>query len=74
MGRKDRERFQQMQEQNPDYGGFRGINTVTARVAPPTTETVICSVCNRKRNVPSDSIPEDVSTYVCLRCQNESGR
>jgi hypothetical protein len=73
LGRKDRERFQQMQEQNPDYVGFRGINTVNVRVAPPTTETVICSVCNRKRNVPSDSIPKDVSTYVCLRCQNESG-
>ena len=73
MGRKDRERFLQLREENPDYVGFRGGNTVITRVAPPTTETVVCSVCNRKRNVASDSLPEDISAYVCLRCQDESG-
>ena len=71
MGRKDRERFLQLQEQNPDYVGFRGSNTVVTRVAPPTTETVVCSVCQRKRNVATDSLPEDISTYVCLRCQDD---
>ena len=74
MGRKDRERFLQMREANSDYVGFRGADTtVVARAAPVTTETVVCSVCNRKRNVPTDSLPEDVSTYVCLRCQDEIG-
>jgi hypothetical protein len=29
-------------------------------------------VCNRKRNVDSDSLPEDVSTFVCLRCQEDA--
>ena len=69
MGRKDRERFLQIQEANPDYVGFRGADTVVARAASPATETVVCSVCNRKRNVPSDTIPEDRDSYVCTRCQ-----
>ncbi len=73
MGRKDRERFLQIQEANPDYVGFRGADTVVARAASPATETVVCSVCNRKRNVATDSLPEDVSTYVCLSCQDDSG-
>ncbi len=71
MGRKDRERFLQLRGANPDYVGFRGNNTVITRVAPPTTETVVCSVCNRRRNVATDSLPEDVSTYVCLRCRDD---
>ncbi len=70
MGRKDRERFQRLRDGNPDYVGYRGLDTVTDTQAPsPAMETVVCSVCNRRRNVASDSLPEDVSTYVCLRCQ-----
>ncbi len=72
MGRKDRERFLQLQKENPDYVGFRGNNTVVTRTPPPTTETVVCSVCQRKRNVASDSLPEDVSSYVCLQCQEDA--
>jgi hypothetical protein len=73
LGRKDRERFQRLQEGNPDYVGYRGLDTVTITQAPsPHTETVICSVCNRKRNVASDSLPEDVSAFVCLRCQGDA--
>ena len=53
MGRKDRERFLRLREANPDYQGFRG--TATVEVAPPppppATESVTCSVCNRRRNV-----------------------
>jgi hypothetical protein len=73
LGRKDRERFQRLRDMNPDYVGYRGVSTVTTRAASPTTETVVCSVCSRRRNVASDSLPEDVSTYVCLRCQDVSG-
>ena len=73
MGRKDRERFLHLQEENPDYLGYRGADTLITRAATPATETVVCSVCNRKRNVAADSLPEDVSTYVCLRCQADSG-
>ena len=71
MGRKDRERFLKLQGADSDYVGFRGKDTVVIpRAAPVTTETVVCSVCQRKRNVASDSIPEDRSSYVCLQCQD----
>jgi len=71
MGRKDRERFLRIKEANPGYQGFRGAATVTAPPPPPApvTESVTCSVCGRRRNVNVDSIPEDRSAYVCLRCQ-----
>jgi len=70
--RKDRERFQRMKEQNPEYTGFRGVDTVFAAPAPPPVlESVVCSVCNRRRNVPIDTLPEDRSSFVCLRCQGE---
>ncbi len=71
MGRKDKERFQRLSESNPGYIGYRGPDTLTvpARSSGAETETVICAVCQRKRNVASDSLPEDVSTFVCLRCQ-----
>ena len=73
MGRKDRERFQRLREGNPDYVGYRGSDTVTVTEALSSqTETVVCSVCNRKRNVASDSLPEDISTFVCLRCQEDA--
>ncbi len=73
MGRKDRERFLRLKDGNPDYVGYRGLDTVTNAQAPsPQTETVVCSVCNRKRNVASDSLPEDVSAFVCLRCQEDA--
>ncbi len=65
---KDQERFRRLKEQNPDYAGFRGANTVTAREAP-ALESVECSVCHRRRNVPADSLPADRNDYVCLRCQ-----
>ncbi len=72
MGRKDRERFQRLRDGNSDYVGYRGTETVTVQAPLPETETVVCSVCNRKRNVGSDSLPEDVSTFVCLRCQEDA--
>lgn len=72
MGRKDRERFQRLRDGNPDYVGYRGSDTVIDQTPPPETkmETVVCSVCSRKRNVASDSLPEDLSTFVCLSCQS----
>ena len=73
MGRKDRERFLRLKEANPDYQGFRGSDTVVAALAPPqpATESVTCSSCGRRRNVNVDTLPEDRSTFVCLRCQEE---
>lgn len=73
MGRKDRDRFMRLKEANPDYQGFRGAATVTlpARPPQPATEPVTCSVCDRRRNVSVDSLPEDRGSYVCLRCQEQ---
>ena len=69
--KKDLERFQRLKAQNPDYVGFRGVNT-----APPTPpevlEPVVCSVCNRRRNVAVSNLPDDRSTFVCLRCQDQA--
>ena len=70
MGRKDRELYLRLKGENPGYLGFRGLDTVTTRAAP-VMETVVCSSCNRRRNVASDSLPDDRSTYVCLRCQED---
>jgi len=72
LGRKDRERFQRLRDSNPEYVGYRGKETAKVQAPLSETETVVCSVCNRKRNVDSDSLPEDVSTFVCLRCQEDT--
>ena len=68
--RKDQERYIRLKEQNPDYVGFRGANTTSARPAA-ALETVVCSVCQRRRNVPIDTIPADRNSFVCLSCQEE---
>ena len=66
--RKDRERYQERKQRNPDYTGFRGSDTVIEK-PPAPVESVVCSSCGRKRNVPQDTIPADRDSYVCLRCQ-----
>lgn len=73
MGRKDRERFMRLKEANPGYQGFRGAATATVAPPPPApaTESVTCSVCNRRRNVNIENLPEDRGAYVCLRCQEQ---
>jgi len=49
------------------------IDTVTATEAlSRQMETVACSVCKRRRNVANDSLPRDISTFVCLRCQEDA--
>jgi hypothetical protein len=79
VGRKDRERFQRLQEGNPDYVGYRGSDTVIGQAPSQETETVtvVRSVCNRKRNVasaasPKTSAPSCVS--VVRRAPPESHR
>ncbi|HIN05553.1 MAG TPA: hypothetical protein EYM65_04845 [Dehalococcoidia bacterium] len=67
--RKDMERFLSRKQQNQDYVGFRGAGIVAATPVPVALESVVCSVCNRKRNVEIDSLPEDRSTFVCKTCQ-----
>ncbi len=68
--RKDQERFQRLKAQNPDYVGFRGVDTAPPRPVE-VLESVVCSVCNRRRNVAVSTLPEDRSAFVCLRCQDQ---
>ena len=69
--RKDLERYLRLKRDNPDYSGFRGANTLAERPAQ-ALESVLCSVCGRKRNVTSDTIPADRDSFVCLNCQGSS--
>ncbi len=66
--KKDLERFLRRKAENPDYTGFRGADSVTAK-PQAVLESVTCSVCQRKRNVAQDTLPADRQTYVCQRCQ-----
>ena len=68
--KKDLERFQRLKAQNPDYAGFRGADTAPPR-PEEVLEPVVCSVCNRRRNVAVSSLPEDRNAFVCLRCQDQ---
>lgn len=68
--RKDQERYQRLKEQKPGYVGFRGANTPPPK-SSDALETVTCAVCNRKRNVAVDSLPDDRNSFVCLSCQEE---
>ena len=69
--RKDLERYLRLKQANPDYIGFRGSKSVAAK-PPPALESVVCSVCHRKRNVASAKLPADRASYVCLSCQEAS--
>ena len=74
MGRKDRERFQRLRGENPGYVGYRGLDTPTVLSSTSDTETVECSICQRKRNVAIVNLPEDIRSFVCLRCQEDDSR
>ena len=70
--RKDLDRFLCRKAENPDYTGFRGVDSVTVK-PQAVLESVTCSVCQRKRNVAEDTLPADRQTYVCQRCQDDPG-
>ena len=72
--RKDRERFLQLKQRNPEYLGFRG--DAPAAVSAPALEllSVLCTVCHRKRNVPVASVSGSGEDYVCINCQNNPGQ
>jgi hypothetical protein len=57
-----------LKQQNPDYTGFRGPDAVTAP-PQPQLESVVCSVCRRKRNVPVNTLPDNRDSFVCLQYQ-----
>ncbi len=66
--RKDMERYLRLKQQNADYVGCRGVG-MAAAPEPVALESAVCSVCQRKRNVEVDTLPEDRSTFVCIICQ-----
>ena len=70
--RKDRERFEAMKRLDPDYTGFRGHGAEPARKGRAPLESVVCSVCGRKRNVPRGIALEQGDGYVCASCSQEA--
>ena len=72
--RKDRERFLQLKQQNPEYLGFRGGAPVAVAAPAPELLSMSCTVCRRKRNVPVESVSGSGEDYVCINCQNNPGQ
>jgi len=72
--RKDRERFSAMKRLDPDYQGFRGYEQEPTRAGNTPLETITCSVCGRRRNVPAGIAREQGDSYVCLSCREEAER
>ena len=70
--RKDRDRFTEMQRLDPDYRGFRGYGQEPTRAGNTPLETLTCSVCGRRRNVPAGIALEHGDKYVCLSCSEEA--
>ncbi|MSQ41331.1 MAG: hypothetical protein EXR55_06740 [Dehalococcoidia bacterium] len=70
---KDRERLETRRRLNPDYPGFRGAAWEPTQPGNTVLQTVTCSVCGRKRNVPLGVAQEQGERYVCLACQERQG-
>jgi hypothetical protein len=70
--RKDRERFLQKKQLNPEYKGFRGGAGGGVGADAPL-ETVTCSKCGRRRNVAVGIALEQGESYICLSCREEQG-
>lgn len=69
--RKNLDRVQAMKRQNPDYKGFRGYDEEPTRPGDMPLESVKCTVCGRKRNVPVGVAEEQRDNYVCESCRQE---
>ena len=67
--RKDRERFLDKKHRYPEYVGFRGHNSEPDRRGQGQMQSVTCSVCGRRRNVPLGVALESGGEYVCMACQ-----
>ena len=68
---KDRARFVEMKRLNPDYQGFRGSDQGPTGDTT-ALESVTCSVCGRRRNVPAGTAPDRGDGYICLSCRDEA--
>ena len=69
--RKDRERFEAMKRLDPDYQGFRGHAGEPSQSGQAPLESVVCTVCGRKRNVPRGIALESRDSFVCATCVEE---
>ena len=70
--RKDRERYEDLRRVNPEYSGFRGYEGEPGRAGNTPHQTMTCSVCGRKRNVPLGIAQEQGESYVCMTCMEEA--
>ena len=74
MGRrKDRERIEAMRRLDPDYRGFRGPQREPDRPGVVPLVPAVCSLCQRKRNVPLGVARQYGEKYVCLACREKMG-
>ena len=72
--KKDRERFLAMKQLNPNYQGFRGQGVDSATPDNVPLQSMTCSVCGKKRNVPTEVALEEGEGYVCLSCREEEAQ
>lgn len=68
---KDRLRYGAMKRLNPDYHGFRGYGQEPDRPGQTPLETVTCTACGRRRNVPVGVAVEQGDAFVCQSCRDE---
>jgi hypothetical protein len=71
--RKDRERFLAMKRLDPNYPGFRGYDKEPTKPGRVPLQSVTCTICGRKRNVPLGIALAEGERYVCLSCREEQG-
>ncbi len=71
--RRDRERYEAMKRLDPDYRGFRGHDSEPSKPGNAPLESITCSACGRKRNVPRGIALEQGDRFVCARCREEQG-
>ena len=71
--RKDRERFLERKQLDPNYEGFRGFGQ--GQTAPETgpLQGITCSICGRRRNVLPEVAETEGDSYVCMSCREETG-
>ena len=69
--KKNQQRYDAMKHLNPDYKGFRGYQAEPDKPGQSPLETLTCTVCGRKRNVPLGVAVEQKERYVCQSCQDE---
>lgn len=69
--RKDRERFEAMKGLDPDYQGFRGHAGEPSNRGKAPLESLVCTVCGRKRNVPRGVALDSGEGFMCASCIEE---